>query len=221
MKIPKIPVINEIIDHYLDKPDEKLLESEFDLVETGLKTLDMVTLDQEGNVKKGNKNPKVVLSQTEDVFVEGAVHCECYLIDILNIDPAPKNWPIKYIGVSKLSCGACHAWIRAFNETHTGTFQTRGTHGRWYPRWAMPPFSVGTPKAQEMRDRMKKFVGDAYRSHTRDGVMVRDIVLSDSSEADRGYQAVFWDYEEMFQSQKLATDLANGRIIKLNGPVAV
>lgn len=88
---------------------------------------------------------------------DGVVHCECSLVAYLEgirktirdehgektkeqmrqNEPEPFN----YLGVSKLSCGACHAWLMAFNSTTENDliYHTAGTHSMWYPLWAMPP----------------------------------------------------------------------------------
>lgn len=51
------------------------------------------------------------------------VHCECALIaHFETTQPDPP--PFSYIGVSKLSCRACQAWIQAFN-TAGGQYHTR------------------------------------------------------------------------------------------------
>ena len=43
-----------------------------------------------------------------------------------------------YIGVSKLSCKACHYWIEAYNSAMSTKFRTKGSHNKWYGRWARP-----------------------------------------------------------------------------------
>lgn len=74
----------------------------------------------------------------------GMVHCECALIAFLETDTA-NRWsaipPFSYIGVSKLSCRACHCWIKAFNALGGRKYYTRGSHSKWYFSWAMPEFS--------------------------------------------------------------------------------
>ena len=70
-----------------------------------------------------------------------AVHCECKLIQYLGArhknqwDNVP---PFSYIGVSRLSCGACRIWIESFNELGGRRFYTSGSHGKWYWPWGMP-----------------------------------------------------------------------------------
>lgn len=90
----------------------------------------------------------------------GVVHCECALIahfETTRTDPAP----FSYIGVSKLSCRGCNAWIQAFNAAGGPQYHTQGTHGKWYFPWAMP--SVGTETmsrshvASILREKFLKF----------------------------------------------------------------
>ncbi|KAG0632819.1 hypothetical protein HOY80DRAFT_721270 [Tuber brumale] len=68
-------------------------------------------------------------------------HCECTIIQYL-MTRHGDSWdnvpPFSYIGVSKLSCGACRLWLEAFNEVGQRTFYTRGSHGKWYWPWGMP-----------------------------------------------------------------------------------
>lgn len=66
----------------------------------------------------------------------GVVHCECGLVAFLHRKSAADlATQFNYIGVSKLSCGPCHAWLMAYNETsdHRFKYHTKGTHGRWFP----------------------------------------------------------------------------------------
>jgi OTT_1508-like deaminase len=72
----------------------------------------------------------------------GMAHCECRLISYLTNMNSEDSWnkipAFSYIGVSKLSCGPCYNWIKAFNSLGGPQFYTRGTHGKWYPSWVMP-----------------------------------------------------------------------------------
>lgn len=86
----------------------------------------------------------------------GVVHCECALVAYFHqlSDPPAFN----YLGVSKLSCGACNSWIMAYNETlgKAGLrYYTAGTHGKWYFPWAIPP-ALAT---EELKKEMSKIVG--------------------------------------------------------------
>lgn len=67
------------------------------------------------------------------------VHCECKVVQFFSPPHGPE-WvpPFNYIGVSKLSCGACRVWLEAYNEFHDRPFYTRGSHGAWYWPWGMP-----------------------------------------------------------------------------------
>jgi len=85
---------------------------------------------------------------------ECPAHCECALIQYLatNHGDSWDNVPaFNYIGVSKLSCGACRVWLKAFNKVSRKEFYTRGSHGKWYWPWGMPKAeeSLGEVKAGE------------------------------------------------------------------------
>ncbi|KAI0312592.1 hypothetical protein OF83DRAFT_631468 [Amylostereum chailletii] len=70
-------------------------------------------------------------------------HCECSLIAFLR---RTQTVTIPYIGVSKLSCLACHCYIEAYNTTLSPPspgFQTAGCHGCYIAGWVPP--SVGLP----------------------------------------------------------------------------
>lgn len=68
------------------------------------------------------------------------VHCECLLLQHFStegfISPNPR--PVSYIGISKLSCPACAAVFNAWNQISNNQFQYHGSHGKWYPPWAVP-----------------------------------------------------------------------------------
>ena len=67
------------------------------------------------------------------------IHCEISLI--LYLDSTSDKPTFNYIGVSKLSCKACHLWITAHRKCTKGLKRyTRGSHDKWYP-WYMPQCS--------------------------------------------------------------------------------
>ena len=67
------------------------------------------------------------------------IHCEISLI--LYLDSTSDKPTFNYIGVSKLSCKACHLWIAAHRNCTKGMMRyTRGSHDKWYP-WYMPQCS--------------------------------------------------------------------------------
>lgn len=68
-------------------------------------------------------------------------HCACALTQYLTTRHGDSwdNVPaFSYIGVSRLSCGACRVWFEALNEVGQQRFYTRGSHGKWYMPWAIP-----------------------------------------------------------------------------------
>ncbi|KAF8542398.1 hypothetical protein BDD12DRAFT_825057 [Trichophaea hybrida] len=82
------------------------------------------------------------------------IHCEVSLI--LYLDSNSDKPTFNYIGVSKLSCKACHLWIDARNECAEGIKRyTGGTHDKWYP-WCMPPCS------EEIERKFIKLVATEY-----------------------------------------------------------
>lgn len=157
---PSIPDVEKIITPWLLQ---------------GVVLADEMTLIQAG-VKK--EFTPLVLGPAATAPFTASVHCECALIADFNTQPHPDLEPFRYIGVSKLSCAACHLWVRAFNATHHYQYHTRGTHGKWYPKWAMPT-SLQTP---EMLASMRDEVENAYKAHSQ-SKNTRGIVLSDSTEA--------------------------------------
>jgi hypothetical protein len=77
-------------------------------------------------------------------FVKAPVHCECALIYHFNKPAKPETTdipPVGYLGVSKLSCSACKMFIDVWNQNnpHGRKFLTRGSHGKCYFPWALPP----------------------------------------------------------------------------------
>ena len=82
------------------------------------------------------------------------VHCKCRLIQYLQTRGG-NQWdqvsPFNYIGVSKLSCGACRVWMEAFNERSGRKFYTRGSHGKWYWPWGVPGRVGGVANAMAQR----------------------------------------------------------------------
>ncbi|PUU77574.1 hypothetical protein B9Z19DRAFT_1085909 [Tuber borchii] len=96
------------------------------------------------------------------------IHCECKLIHYLETSHASR-WDnvarFPYLGVSKLSCGACRIWISSFNELGGRQYYTRGSHDKWYWPWGMP---IMGPALDKVMDKMMaKEVLLAYISHER------------------------------------------------------
>ncbi|KAG0136913.1 hypothetical protein HOY82DRAFT_535995 [Tuber indicum] len=99
------------------------------------------------------------------------VHCECALIQHFHSRHGNK-WdnvpPFSYIGVSKLSCSACHIWIEAFNDRSGRKFYTRSSHGKWYWPWGVPRAEGPAVElmVQMVRD---KYLGPAIQMLQRAG----------------------------------------------------
>jgi len=64
------------------------------------------------------------------------VHAECRLVVTLMERQGPAA--VSYIGVSKLSCRACAAWLSSLQSVYGIRFSTKGCHGKWYPGWDLP-----------------------------------------------------------------------------------
>lgn len=141
-------------------------------------------LSDQGRRELANLGALSVVGNIPAEVKVGVVHCECSLIVNLREQMLQANPPLNYIGVSKLSCGACHAWIQAYNATQQIQFYTQGTHGRWYEGWVMSP----AMKNSHMFSRMKEIVTLAASEHATAGPDVRrKIALSDSTGAERWF----------------------------------
>lgn len=128
---------------------------------------------------------KLGLDATNKVSYDGTVHCECTLIAALGGPDMKLNWPVRYIGVSKLSCSSCYHWIQAYNDIHPDEqkFYTRGTHGKWYGHWTIP----GDPEfhSTNMLGTIVTVVGTTYHKFlaTPGDTKARPIALADSTDA--------------------------------------
>lgn len=123
---------------------------------------------------------KSVLANTPDPTTTGTVHSECALISNLHEEMLRNPIrPVNYIGVSKLSCAPCYAWIDAYNETAQVKFYTQGTHGRWYPGWTMS--TVLQP--DKLLERMMAIVALAKKTF-EEGQDKRRILITDSTGAE-------------------------------------
>lgn len=172
-----------------------------------------LNLDSEINLIKAGTQAQLMfpLPEGDPKSIKGIIHCECALIAKFNEEVNAPGKPMTYIGVSKLSCSACYAWIQAFNATHETKFQTRGCHGRWYPKWAMPVAPINLdPKKQEeesaMKDEMLKIVGQEYRKFYDGKLTARAILLSDSSESKARFPGIKWNEKELAEALRLSRE---------------
>lgn len=99
---------------------------------------------------------------------QGVVHCECALVAYLENPLHKLPGQFNYIGVSKLSCGACHSWLMAFNSTRHDDlkYYTAGTHGKWYHPWAIPPSLASAG----LKDQMAKIVCEQFVRYCNPGI---------------------------------------------------
>lgn len=166
--VPRMESVKDIIRPYL--PVGVVLEDEIIAIKTNMWSQIHI-------------NPNIDKTQ----HLKAIVHCECGLIAYLNEQKHLQGQrPLTYIGVSKLSCAACYAWIRAFNATHTNEYHTQGSHGRWYANWAMPPAPMNMGEEQKevavaLQLKMNKYVGEAYKKFIDPRMQSQTIALSDST----------------------------------------
>ncbi|RPB04245.1 hypothetical protein L873DRAFT_1460033 [Choiromyces venosus 120613-1] len=126
------------------------------------------------------KKDSALLSEMFQLEYTCPVHCECRLIQYLmakHNTPWDNVPPFNYIGVSKLSCGACHIWMEAFNGLDGRQFYTRGSHGKWYWPWGVP--TVG---GESLGKIMAEKISVEYKAYQRGLGRVR--LDSDSSDAE-------------------------------------
>ena len=119
-------------------------------------------------------------SKAEKCEVAEVIHCECAMVAYLHKNPALQAF--SYIGVSRLSCKACHYWLKAFNGTMGTTFCTRGSHDKWYKGWARS--GLGESDIQGKVDAVfLNFVEEALCKHRLGQGMARKSGASDSTDS--------------------------------------
>lgn len=114
------------------------------------------------------------------------IHCECAVVAFLQ-RYAP-YLAFSYIGVSKLSCKACHYWMKAFNDNMGTTFRTRGTHDKWYGGWARPGLDEADVQS-EVDAKFLHYVEDELCLHQVGSGMARSRAFSDSSDSSKIFMA--------------------------------
>ena len=123
--------------------------------------------EENRKLEKGNQAWKVVgRKETSSLRVSGKISQQWKSV------PA-----FSYLGVSKLSCSPCQAWIEAYNKRDWSKFYTRGSHGKWYWPWAIPRFEENQLTCS-MRDR----ISTAYYEHCR----AKERVRRDSDRSNSG-----------------------------------
>lgn len=89
-------------------------------------------------------------SNSNSSGAQSVTHAVCALIAFLETSPWISNPSSNYLGISTLTCSACHAWIQAFNSLGGRQYRTRGTNGDWCFPWAMPTLKFAT-EAQKVK----------------------------------------------------------------------
>jgi len=135
------------------------------------------------------------------------VHCECKLIQSLQTrlgnqwDNVP---PFTYIGVSKLSCGACRIWMEAFNERSGRKFYTRGSHGKWDWPWGVPGPGGGVANAMAQR------VLDEYHVYLKNQKLLRSYSESTGASSEGAQHRLSDDEKNDAMAAAAAKMKANG-----------
>ncbi|KAI0315078.1 hypothetical protein OF83DRAFT_1277408, partial [Amylostereum chailletii] len=103
----------------------------------------------------------VPTSSPPDVVVrtykDSKVHCGCSLIAYLH---KRSITPIPYIGVSKLSCYLCNAYISAHSQSTSFPVTTLGCHSQVAASWICPPTA-----SADVKERLTKVILDKLARH--------------------------------------------------------
>lgn len=127
-------------------------------------------------------------------------HCECTLIAHFHNNFTTEQAPFSYIGLTKLSCKACYAFISAYNKlSERPKFHTKGCHDKWYPGWCMPLFS-DIETNERMESDVANEIIDMYRSFA---AKQKGLSTSDSTDASTG---------SSFGKEKLSSRPVNKRV---------
>jgi len=116
------------------------------------------------------------------------VHAECRLV--AELVRRRERIAISYIGVSKLSCRACTAWLSTLRSVYGFRFTTRGSHRRWYPGWDLPEMPTDEfDKVSNLHAIFKSKIEEAYLDYIQcqgRGTVAEEAKKSDSTGAS-GY----------------------------------
>ncbi|KAI0311469.1 hypothetical protein OF83DRAFT_1177545 [Amylostereum chailletii] len=99
-------------------------------------------------------SPPDVVART---YKDSKVHCECSLIAYLH---KRSITPIPYIGVSKLSCYLCNAYISAHSQSTSFPVTTLGCHSQVAASWICPPTA-----SDDVKERLTKVILDKLARH--------------------------------------------------------
>lgn len=123
------------------------------------------------------------------------VHCEVkVLLHIARTEAdddgnRPAN-AYSYIGVSKLSCRGCHAFLQAFNKVHGSKFITKGTHGKSYWPWQFPQ---NFPRSEQTAIYTFNILVHRW-ANTYNGYVAKTVPLGpDSTAGSQTSQTMIWD----------------------------
>lgn len=98
----------------------------------------------DAEISKGDVLKKVLdsaVKKYEGKQPHCVVHCEANIIDhFAAAASSSSRQPVPYIGVCKLSCKSCDAFLRAYNATNPKVrfYTRRGAGGKWDFPWKLP-----------------------------------------------------------------------------------
>ena len=118
-----------------------------------------IEADGRNKIPKNDKGElRARLSQEySDGIVTVPLHCEIALAVHLLNQKSDESFvePVRYIGVSKLSCLSCHTLLRALRKNGV-TLITRGSHGKKYFPWMYPKLPLAVDAVNATRKNFMK-----------------------------------------------------------------
>jgi hypothetical protein len=133
--------------------------------------------------------------------VSAPVHCECLVALYLLRESHRLSHAVRYIGVSKLSCLACCAFLDSLRN-HGIAFNTKGCHGKAYFPWKFPitdlqNADLDDSKASAITESFLSIVTSLYSNRLIESD--RERKLSDSSagssEETKRHFEIKWDFD--------------------------
>lgn len=126
------------------------------------------------------------------------VHAECTLLHHHLQSPRPT--PFSYIGVSKLSCIACHLLFKSY-EHHASlfgkmVFHTKGSHFKLYFPWVCLPSPGSIDFFPDVLDHMTVRVKYLIKRHLNNKIAQEISDSTDASASSQGVQVFTEDSEK-------------------------
>ncbi|EGC49493.1 conserved hypothetical protein [Histoplasma capsulatum var. duboisii H88] len=132
--------------------------------------------------------------------IRAPVHCECVLaLKFLGENRTVRS--VQYIGVSKLSCIGCWAFLKALRDNGIA-FYTKGSHSKAYFPWKFPDLEMDwamVPNESQTRITMSFFnnMSQIYAQRLREQKMMRklsDSTTGSSSGTQRAWRFTMEDF---------------------------